>query len=73
MNGYLDESRLTRKVVYSGNFTPPSSALSNDRENDIWLLHYDGTNGSTEIVNSALFQYIEADANVGFRTTINCD
>ena len=64
MNGYLDESRLTRKVVYSGNFTPPSSALDNDRENDIWLLHYDGTNGSTEIVNSALFQYIEADGNV---------
>jgi len=64
MDGFLDESRLTRKVVYSGNFTPPSSALSNDRENDIWLLHYDGTNGSTEIVNSALFQYATGDANV---------
>ena len=52
MDGYLDESRLTRRVIYTGNFTPPSSAFTVD-DADIWLLHYDGTNGSQTIVNSA--------------------
>ena len=64
MNGYLDESRLTRKVVYTGNFTPPSSALSQDPVNDIWLLHYDGANGSTDIVNSVSFNYTDQTADI---------
>ena len=64
VDGYLDESRLTRKAVYTSNFTPPTQALPNDRDNDIWLLHYDGTNGSTEIVNSALFSYTEQTSNI---------
>ena len=51
MDGFLDESRLTKRVIYTGNFTPPTGAFSVDA-NDIWLLHYDGTNGSTDIVNS---------------------
>ena len=56
MNGFLDESRLTKSVVYTGNFTPPTSEFSVSN-NDIWLLHYDGANGSTDIFNSALNQY----------------
>ena len=56
MNGFLDESRLTKSVVYTGNFTPPTSEFSVSSD-DIWLLHYDGANASTDIFNSALNQY----------------
>ena len=52
MDGFLDESRLTKRVIYTGNFTPPTQALT-PNANDIWLLHYDGANGSTSIENSA--------------------
>lgn len=52
MDGYLDESRLTSRVIYTGNFTPPTQAFAGDTS-DIWLLHYDGADGSTDIVNSA--------------------
>ena len=56
MDGFLDESRLTDTVVYTSNFTPPTSAFSVSSD-DIWLLHYDGANASTDIFNSALNQY----------------
>ena len=52
MDGFLDESRLTKRVVYTGNFTPPTQAFTADAA-DEWLLHYDGANGSTDIENSA--------------------
>lgn len=52
MDGFLDESRLTKRVVYTGNFTPPTQAFTADAA-DEWLLHYDGSDGSTDIDNSA--------------------
>ena len=52
MDGFLDESRLTKRVVYTGNFTPPTQALTANAA-DEWLLHYDGADGSTDIENSA--------------------
>ena len=52
MNGYLDESRLSTEVIYTSNFTPPTSPFSG-ATTDTWLLHYDGDDGSTTITNSA--------------------
>lgn len=52
MDGFLDESRLTKRVIYTGNFTPPTQAFTADAA-DEWLLHYDGSDGSTDIDNSA--------------------
>jgi len=52
MDGFLDESRLTKRVIYTGNFTPPTQAFTANAA-DEWLLHYDGSNGSTDIENSA--------------------
>ena len=64
-NGYLDETRLTRRVIYTGNFTPPTEAFTPSTDDEL-LLHYDGSNGSTTITNSALvaFEYVTANANV---------
>lgn len=51
-NGYLDETRLTNRVIYTGaSFTVPTAPFDVGT-NDIWLLHYDGADGSTDIVNS---------------------
>ena len=52
MDGFLDESRLTKRVIYTGNFTPPTQAFAGNVD-DIWLLHYDSGDGDTLIVNSA--------------------
>ena len=52
VDGFLDESRLTKRVIYTGNFTPPTQAFTPDTA-DEWLLHYDGSSGSTDIDNSA--------------------
>ena len=52
MDGFLDESRLTKRVIYTGNFTPPTQAFTGTFD-DEWLLHYDSGDGDTLIVNSA--------------------
>jgi len=65
MDGFLDESRLTKRVIYTGNFTPPTSEFSVG-SNDIWVLHYDGANGSTNIVNSVPSRFVfELSTNTG--------
>ena len=48
LRGYLDEFRLSNTARWTNNFTPPTSAYSVD-ENTLRLIHFDGTNGSTEI------------------------
>jgi hypothetical protein len=52
LSGYIDEYRDSNIVRYSSNFTPPTSAFTVD-DNTYSLLHFDGTDGSTTIVNSA--------------------
>ena len=49
--GNIDEFRTSTIARYTSAFTPPSSEFSVD-SNTFSLLHFDGANGSTNIVNS---------------------
>lgn len=49
--GNIDEFRTSSIARYTGAFTPPSSEFSVDSDT-FSLLHFDGANGSTDIVNS---------------------
>ena len=64
-NGYIDEVRLSSTARYEGtSFTEPTSNYAVDGDTTA-LLHFDGTNGSTDIVNETEGGVIvEADANV---------
>jgi hypothetical protein len=64
-NGYIDEVRLSSTARYEGtSFTEPTSNYAVDGDTTA-LLHFDGTNGSTDIINETEGGVIvEADANV---------
>jgi hypothetical protein len=64
-NGYIDEVRLSSVARYEGtSFTEPVAEYEVDRDTTA-LLHFDGTNGSTDIINeTAGNATVEADANV---------
>jgi len=64
-NGYIDETRLSTVARYGGtSFTEPTAAFSLDTDTTA-LLHFDGTNGSTDIINAAKDGIIvSAGANV---------
>jgi len=50
-NGYIDEVRLSSVARYEGtSFTEPVAEYEVDRDTTA-LLHFDGTNGSTDIIN----------------------
>jgi len=61
--GYIDELRISDIDRYSGtSFTAPSTPYNPD-PNTVALLHFDGVDGSTSIVNSTGTSVFEADAN----------
>jgi hypothetical protein len=64
-NGYIDELRLSSVARYGGtSFTEPTSNYAVDGDTTA-LLHFDGTNGSTDIVNETEGGVtVEADAIV---------
>jgi len=65
-DGYIDEVRLSSVARYAGSsFTEPTSSYAVD-SNTTALLHFDGTNGSTNIVNETTsgITDVTADANV---------
>jgi hypothetical protein len=44
--GLIDEVRVSKTARYTANFTPATSAFTND-SNTVLLLHFNGTNGTT--------------------------
>ena len=52
-SGYIDEFRASKTNRYSSTFTPTTSEFSVDADTNA-LLHFDGANGSTDIVNEAI-------------------
>ena len=64
-DGYIDEVRLSNVAQYTGTgFTPSTSAFAVD-DDTLALLHFDGTNASTDIVNAANLAYLTVDAGFG--------
>lgn len=49
--GFVEELRLSNTARYTSNFTPATSAFSNDN-NTMLLLHGDGTNGGSTFTDS---------------------
>jgi hypothetical protein len=61
INGYIDDFRISRFARYASNFTPPTAALPTTASSTVadpyynytsLLLHMDGTNASTNFVDS---------------------
>lgn len=50
-DGYMDEIRVSNIARYSGDFTPSTSAFTNDA-NTLLLVHCDGANNSTTFTDS---------------------
>jgi hypothetical protein len=68
VNGYLDEIRISTTVRYTSNFTPTTTEFTTDSDTLI-LLHFDGADGSTDIVDSASpFVVTTVDAGWGRST-----
>lgn len=66
LNGYMDEIRLTKRAVYTSAFTPPTAEFSTGNENDQLIIHANGNDGSTTIVNSLGVERTTANAGDNF-------
>lgn len=69
-DGYIDEVRLSDVAQYTGTgFTEPTSAFTVD-DDTLALLHFDGTNASTDIVNAANLAHVNVSAGFGPTVTL---
>ena len=70
LTGYIDEFRLSKGIGrYNSTFTPASFAYANDDFNTL-LLHLDGTNNSTIIVDDSLVVQDIRIRNAGDTATV---
>ena len=71
LEGFMDEARITPgKALYTGNFTPSTTAYSSDANTKL-LLHCDGSDGGTTFTDSgATTHTMTANGNVHTDTTI---
>ena len=63
-DGYMDEVRISNTARYTANFTPTTSAFTDD-SNTLLLLHKDGDNASTTFNNDAKHRLPVAVSAVG--------
>ena len=69
--GYIDDLRISKGIgIYTSNFTIPTQALTGNTYT-VLLLHFDGTNNSTVIIDdSSIIQNVQTNAG-GSTTAIN--
>jgi hypothetical protein len=69
-DGYIDEVRVSDIARYTGSsFTEPTSEFSVDSDT-IALLHFDGADGSTDMINAVNEQSLVLETNIGEETVV---